>query len=240
TEWIPEGRRLRALSFWARDHYVLGYEYPIEGTPCAAVIEERQLIHVPEQLLELFPDDPDLAPLDAHSYMGVPLVDEDGRMLGHLAVMDDAPMPANTRATAIFRIFAGRASAELRRMRRERALKERERKLALLIGNAMDAILELDGDLRVVGTNPAARQIFEVSDSASPAELRQLLTAESRGKLAYLAAELGRLPQGQQSLWIPDGLEAIAQESKRRFPAEATLSRFEIESHPHFVLILRN
>src|SRR5690606_13474190 len=91
TEWIPEGRRLRALSFWARDHYVLGYEYPIEGTPCAAVIEERQLIHVPEQLLELFPDDPDLAPLDAHSYMGVPLVDEDGRMLGHLAVMDDAP-----------------------------------------------------------------------------------------------------------------------------------------------------
>src|SRR5262249_23036718 len=38
TEWLPEQRRLRALSFWARDHYISDFEYDVAGTPCEPVI----------------------------------------------------------------------------------------------------------------------------------------------------------------------------------------------------------
>jgi hypothetical protein len=57
------------------------------GTPCEAVVTDRRLCHVPDNVIALFPDDPSLADLGAASYMGVPLLDTDGDLLGHLAVL---------------------------------------------------------------------------------------------------------------------------------------------------------
>ena len=79
TEWSEDRRRLRALSFWADGRYVQDYEYDIRGTPCEPVLETRSLVLVPDRVIELYPKDPDLAPLGAVSYMGMPLVDTDGR-----------------------------------------------------------------------------------------------------------------------------------------------------------------
>ena len=49
--------------------------------------------------------------------MGMPLLDNDQKILGHLAVVDRRPMPAEPRVLALFRIFAARAAAELRCLR---------------------------------------------------------------------------------------------------------------------------
>ena len=92
TEWIEDGKRLRALSFWVDGRYVADYEYAIVGTPCESVIGGCELIVVPDRVVQLFPNDPDLPPLDAVSYMGQPLLDADGSILGNLAVLDDGPV----------------------------------------------------------------------------------------------------------------------------------------------------
>jgi hypothetical protein len=42
--------------------------------------------------------------------MGVPLLDLDGTVLGHLAVMDVRPMPARSESITLFEIFASRAA----------------------------------------------------------------------------------------------------------------------------------
>jgi PAS domain S-box-containing protein len=238
TEWLPDERRLRALSFWVGDDYFGDFEYAIAGTPCEAVIAERCLVFVPERIIELYADDSSLAPLGAVSYMGLPLLDTDGGILGHLAVLDDKPMAEDPRALAIFRIFANRAAAELRRVRRDRDLRERERKLARLIDSAMDAIVELDGEMRITRRNAAAERVFGWADNAVGG-IEEFLTRESSGKLAYLTRELARKPEGQQSVWIPDGLEGI-RAGGGHFPAEATLSRFELSGRQYFTLILRD
>ena len=67
TEWLETKRRLRALSFWLDDGFFGDYEYDIAGTPCEPVIESVGLIHVPERLVELYPDDPDIPELSAVS-----------------------------------------------------------------------------------------------------------------------------------------------------------------------------
>ena len=241
TEWLEDTRRLRALSFWVDDGYYQGvYEYDIANTPCEPVIERQRLIHVPDRLIELYPGDPDLQPLGAVSYMGIALLDTDGRLLGHLAILHDEPMPTDAHATAIFNIFASRAAAELRRLRLDRALREREHKLSRLIDSAMDAIVELDGELCITHMNHAAEEVFgcNAADVAGRA-LGRFLRNESRGRLLYLTRELARRPEGKQSLWIPDGLEAIRADGAG-FPAEATVSRFELEGRPFYTLILRN
>lgn len=240
TEYLEESKRLKALAFWLDGKFVSDYEYDICGTPCEPVIEDTRLVHIPDNVVALYPGDPDLPKAGAVSYMGVPLLDLDGKILGHLAVLDTRPMPDEPRILALFQIFAARAAAELQRLRVEAEVREREEKLARLVDSAMDAIVELDKDLRVVLINPAAEKVFGCRvDQVIKQDFTKFLPAESRGKLTYLIKALGTLPEKQQYLWIPGGLKAI-DASGDEFPAEATLSKFEMEHETFYTLILRN
>src|SRR3954467_2297691 len=115
TEFLPESRRLRALAFWFNGQYI-EWERVVDGTPCERVIQEQRLVHIPEQVSLLFPGDPDLRKNKISSYLGVPLKDAGDVIIGHLAVIDARPLPRDERALSLFRIFADRAAAELRRV----------------------------------------------------------------------------------------------------------------------------
>ena len=240
TEYFPESRRLRALAFWMGGQWLDDWEMVIDGTPCERVINERCLIHIPDNLIELYGDDPDVRTSGAVSYMGMPLLDLDNKTLGHLAVLDTRPMPAEPRTQALFQIFAARAAAEMRRLRAEAQVLEREQKLGRLVGSAMDAIIEVDQHLRVTQMNPAAEKVFGYAAAeVAGRSFTQFLNGDSREKLARLIIDLDTRPEGQRSLWIPGGLIATGNHGSE-FQAEATLSRFDLEREPFYTLILRN
>jgi PAS domain S-box-containing protein len=240
TEFQEDCQRLRALAFWHDGSWVDDYEYSVLGTPCEAVVGEARLVHVEDKVVELYPDDPDLKAHGAVSYMGVPLRDVDGRILGHLAVLHNQPMPEEPRHEAILQIFAARASAELQRIRAESELLWREEKLARLVDSAMDAIIELDHNLKVTRMNPAAEKVLACdANQVEGRDFGRFVSEESRGKLAALIQELDARPEKERYLWIPGGLDAKRADGKD-FPAEATLSRFEMRHGTYHTLILRN
>jgi PAS domain-containing protein len=152
TEFDPRTRRLKALAFWMGGQWIEGFEQPVDGTPCQVVIENRRLVHYPDRVLELYPDEPNARKMGAVSYMGVPLQDLDGSVLGHLAIMDVKPMPEDPVGLTLFEICR-RAAAELAGSVPS-AVRAREAQLAGLVASAMDAIVQLDGELRVTRMNP--------------------------------------------------------------------------------------
>ena len=240
TEWLEREGRLRSISFWAGDDFYGDYEYAVAGTPCEPVIVNREFFCVRDRVFELFRTDSDLTKYGAVSYMGVPLFDTDGRILGHLALLDTKPLPDDPTLEGIFKIFAGRAGAELRRVCRDRELREREAKLSRLFNSAMDGIVELDKTLRITHVNEAAVILFRQSEKdlvGSP--FGDYTDDAEHGKLLYLARELDRAPLGKQSLWIHDGFEAQRADGQT-FSAEATLSRFEVKGDSFYTLILRD
>jgi len=240
TEYFPESRRLKALAFWMGGQWLKDWEMVVNGTPCERVIDERCLIHIPDNLLEIYAEDPDVQAVGAASYMGMPLLDLDGKILGHLAVLDLRPMPPEPRAQALFQIFAARAAAELRRMRAEAQVREREQKLGRLVGSAMDAIIELDQHLKINQVNPAAEKVLGASAMALTGQtFTHFLAPDSREKLARLIIDLDTRPEGQRSLWIGGGLTATVHGGES-FQAEATLSRFDVKREPFYTLVLRN
>jgi PAS domain S-box-containing protein len=240
TEYISDSRRLKALAFWMGGQWLDGWEMVVDGTPCERVINERCLIHIPDNLVELYGEDPDVRAAGAVSYMGMPLLDSDDKILGHLAILDTRPMPAEPRAQALFQIFAARAAAELRRLRVEAQVREREQKLGRLVGSAMDAIIEIDQHLRVTQMNPAAEKVFDCGAVDAAGQIfTHFLAPDSREKLARLIIDLDSRPDGQRFLWIPGGLTATGARGAA-FQAEATLSRFDVERAPFYTLILRN
>jgi transcriptional regulator with GAF, ATPase, and Fis domain len=266
TEYDERTDRLRALAFWFGDRFVDGFEYAIAGSPCETAIRECRLVHVPDRVVELYPGDNIAFPRDdVVSYLGVPLVGTDRRVLGHLAVVDVRPITGEKRLLALFEIFANRAVAELRRVRLEQQLRDRQEKLGALIDSAMDAIVEMDGELRISMMNEAAEKLFHcpapcdrelfVRDRESCTTSRTssrptpttvsgqgveiLLGASATSKLRGLAGELERRIGNERHIWIPEGLVAEPRQGTA-FPAEATLSRFDAGGRPFYTLILRN
>ncbi|HSC55629.1 MAG TPA: sigma 54-interacting transcriptional regulator, partial [Nitrospira sp.] len=174
------------------------------------------------------------------SYMGVPLFNEEGDILGHMAVIDRRPIPEEPRVHAIFTIFAARAAAELRRLRAEEEVRAREEKVGRLLGSAMDAIIELDDHMRVTSANPASEKAFQcTADKMIGQDFRQFLTDNDARRLLALIADLDHRPEGQRSCWVSGGLTARCP-GGRSFPAEATLARYESHHQRFTTLILRN
>jgi PAS domain S-box-containing protein len=155
TEYLRESRRLRALSFWLGGEFVHDYEYDIAGTPCEAVIETANLIHYPDNITDLFPDSSTLKEIGVVSFMGVALRDLDGKVLGHLAVIDKRPMPQEPRALALFHIFAARAAAEHQRLRAESEVRESEEKYRRIVETAEEGFLLMDKNLTIGEVNDA-------------------------------------------------------------------------------------
>ncbi len=241
TEFDPDLNRLKAISFWMDDHFVEEYEYDISGTPCEQVLERRGLFHVPDNVIGLFPDDPDLEPFEAVSYLGAPILDPDGTLLGHLAVQDTRPMPEQAKNMALFRIFADRASSEMRRIKTEHQLRERENQLSRLVDSVMDAIIEIDSNLTIIQANRAAVKLFEEGDPDKiyAQSFERFLVPNSAVKLKNLLSGLQNREKGNRFLWVPGGFKAVNSQGKE-FQSEATLSCYENNRKTYFNLVLRN
>jgi PAS domain S-box-containing protein len=238
TEFDPRARVLRALAFRFDGQWIEGFEQPVDGTPCQIVLEERRLVHFPDRVLDLFPEEPNVRRMGAVSYMGVPLFDLDGSILGHLAVMDSEPMPEDPVRLTLFEIFAGRAAAELRRLRVEREVRARQAQLARLVESAMDAIVQLDGDLCVTGMNPGAERTFALSArEAQGVKLSRLVAPEDAPRMEALSR--GLRSSKERSVWVAGGFVGRTARGDG-FRAEATLSLFELGGREHFTLILRS
>ena len=238
TEYLPELNHLRAFSFWLRDHYIPNYEYDISGSPCQTVVEQKSLVRYPENVIQLFPGDPELAAMNAVGYMGVPFLSDDGRILGHLAVLDTKSLPDDPQLETVFRIFAVRASAELRRIRAESHIRESEDRFFRLFESAMDAIVELGPTFNICRVNRAALETFRMGDlNVIGRPFSEFLTKDSADKLRTLTRNLDN--SSQQNLWVSGGLEAL-RASGETFPAEASLSRFQFGDERRYTLILRN
>jgi PAS domain S-box-containing protein len=153
------GTRARTLAFWFRDRITDNVEWDVIGTPCEDVIRGNLCHHASGVKLK-FPDDKPLVDWGIESYLGVPLCDSKGEHLGHLAVFDEQPMPAEPRKLFTIRLFAARAAAELERLRYEKQLRESEERYRDLFEEAPIGYVQEDLESRFLSANRAAIRIL--------------------------------------------------------------------------------
>jgi formate hydrogenlyase transcriptional activator len=160
--------KARTISFWARDRIAENFEWTLAGTPCEEVVRGK-LCHHPSGVRQTFPKDSSLVERGIESYLGVPLRDPEGKVLGHFAVFDDRPMPEEPRKLLTFQIFAARAAAELVHLRLERQLHDSEERLRDLYEEAPLAYVKEDLESRFISANRAAQRILGIKPEEVPA-----------------------------------------------------------------------
>lgn len=126
TECAGERRgRVRTLVFLKNGAFADNFEYDLEGTACEGVIA-GSVCYYAAHTHELFYKEEGV-----ESYLGLPMHNTDGEILGHIAIYDTRPMPQSLNADvkAVLEIFAARAGAELDRLRSLRALQTAKKTL---------------------------------------------------------------------------------------------------------------
>jgi PAS domain S-box-containing protein len=110
--------------------------------------------------------------------------DAGGGVFGHIAIIDDKPMPDGPRGIAVMRIFAARVRAEVERLRIERALRDANERLAQseesfrdLFDEAPIAYVHQMLDTRIIRANRSAMEMFGVK----PEEITGIIGKEVFG-----------------------------------------------------------
>ncbi|MEM7209053.1 MAG: GAF domain-containing protein [Pseudomonadota bacterium] len=107
-----ENENARALAVWENQELGESFEYPIANTPCQYVAMHG-FTHWHGDLQEHFPE-PDLDEAERfHSYVGVPIADPNGGLIGLLSVANRERLDINEYTRGLMEIYASRAAAEL-------------------------------------------------------------------------------------------------------------------------------
>ncbi|MGD9631832.1 MAG: sigma-54 interaction domain-containing protein [Pirellulales bacterium] len=197
AEFAGVEARVRTIAYWSKDRIVPNIEFDLDGTPCEEVIGGK-FCHHPVGVQQKFPRDEGLVELSVDSYLGVPLRDAEGRVLGHLAAFDERPMPPEPKKLFIFQIFAARAAAELVRLRMEQMLKDSEQRYRDLFEEAPIAYVYEDTDTRFVSVNRAAMKLLGLKSEDVPGTVGWSLVAKNDRNEQQLAEAFKDIQQGKE------------------------------------------
>ncbi len=162
AEFADTKSRVRSLAFWMNGQLVPNQEWELAGTPCEEVVRGN-LCHHPSGVWKQYPKEEGV-----ESYLGVPLQDPEGNILGHLAIFDSRVMPPEPRLLFTFQIFAARAAAELGRIRAVDQLRESEERFRDLFDEAPIAYVHEDVESRFISANRAAMRILGITPEQVP------------------------------------------------------------------------
>ena len=119
-------------------------------------------------------------------------------------------------------------------------LRAQEARLAAIIGSAMDAIITVNENHRIVVFNAAAETAFGCpADEALGQTLDQFIPEETREAHRHHIQHFGASSSTSRSMQSPATLQGRRRDG-RLFPIEATISQATIRGHKLFTVILRD
>jgi formate hydrogenlyase transcriptional activator len=178
-------KHARALAFWNGGEFGEKFEFDIAGTPCMKVLN-GEICHYKEGIQGLFPLDTGLVDWEAESYLGIPMLDQQGQVIGHIAILDDKPMAPDPRAIDLVKIFAARAAAELKRQLAEAELQGALQQVQVLQKKLEAENVYLQEEIRkehdfgeIVGNSRALMEVLDRVETVAPTDSTVLITGET-------------------------------------------------------------
>jgi formate hydrogenlyase transcriptional activator len=181
----PSDMESRSLAYWEGSDFGERFSYRFPGTPCQRVAAGHVCLTA-TGLQAFYPQDLWLQQIGAESYVGVPMKNAAGKVLGHIAVLHSGPMQPSPEDIAMLKIFASRACAELERTQAERALREALAEVQRLKDRLQAENVYLQEEIRteynfdeMVGNDPSLLELLEKIPLVAASDATVLIQGET-------------------------------------------------------------
>ncbi|QEC70064.1 PAS domain S-box protein [Panacibacter ginsenosidivorans] len=196
-----EKTRLRSICYLDKDQILDNVEYDTAGTPCEIIMRGENYF-TSSKLQEYFPKEKGL-----ESYIGVPIFSPStGEVMGHIIAVDPNPITLEKNQTAVLKIFANRAGAELDRLAAQKKLEEANAQLKILLKESEERFRDLfeeapiayvhEGlDSKFIKANRAALRILGVKPEEVPYTYGKKMapdTPDAQRRMEEAFASVGR------------------------------------------------
>lgn len=113
------GEKISTLAASYNGKIIENFEYNLANTPCETALS-NPITHIDKGVQITYKDHKIISELSIESFMGIPLINSEGKVLGLLTVMSKKPISQPDIASYVLQVFAARAAAELERLKAER------------------------------------------------------------------------------------------------------------------------
>jgi two-component system cell cycle sensor histidine kinase/response regulator CckA len=135
--------RVRVLAMWKEDAFLEPFEYDLEHTPCANVLDGA-VCSYPANVQSLYPDDAMLVDMGVEAYFGVPYGFTDGRARGLLVALHNRPAHEVPNRARVLKILGTRAASELDRIENERERGRTDERYRTMIDTCAEGVWMVD------------------------------------------------------------------------------------------------
>jgi len=142
------------LAIWTGDQFAANTSYSLKGTPCEKVIQKGHCLYQ-KNIQALFPENYLLTDMGVESYLGLPLINSEGKTIGIINISDNKPIENKTQTILLLKSLATRTVIELE-------LQESEKKLKLsarVFSDTNEGIYITDSKGIIIDANPAFAEI---------------------------------------------------------------------------------
>ena len=151
----PDNSTARTIAAIVQNQVIDNITYSLKGTPCEQA-SLGQTCLFKQKVQDQFPNDKLLGVYNAEAYVGSPLIDSNGTIIGLIAALFQKPIVEEDYIPSTLKIFAALAASELERQKSDRQIRNQ----AAVLDAAHDAILVTDLDDRVIYWNKGAERLF--------------------------------------------------------------------------------
>jgi PAS domain S-box-containing protein len=168
----------KTISLVVKNQLNSNFEYHLNDTPCAILAQDEVCLY-PKEICSFFPKDQLLIDMKIEGYVGVPLHDSQGGIIGIVVALHEREIKNADFIKTLFELFSGRIAAEMERKVQESNLEQLnaklttkvdelikiETKLSLHLKNTPLGCIAWDLNFCCTEWNKAAEKIFGYSVS---------------------------------------------------------------------------
>jgi len=158
---FPDAHRSMAhtVAVWAQGQFTDNFSWDMVNSPGPHILHNKTPSWGQEAQRH-YPFDLLLAKWNINSFIGIPLLNSIGHIIGLIVAMDQGPLRNLQLAQSILGVFAVRAASELERKRAEEALRDNEERYRAIAEHAYDLIFEIQPNGSLLYLSPSCGDVL--------------------------------------------------------------------------------